>query len=114
MENARFDLAVYDNDIPGAIQLTGRKVSAKVPKMVFAIMPSATAAEMQGKRIHFVVQKPIPADLFGRTLRPAFGIMLKERRPAFRHLVRIVPTSCFSIHSDRRHAYAPTTVLPII
>ncbi|SRR5258707_2863448 len=113
MENTRFDLAVYDNDIPGAIQLTGRKVSAKVPKMVFAIMPSATAAEMQGKRIHFVVQKPIAADLFGRSLRAAFGIMLKERRAAFRHLVQIVPTSCFVMHSDRRQDLANTTVLDI-
>jgi CheY-like chemotaxis protein len=113
MRSARFDLAVYDNDIPGALQLADRKACANPPKMVFAIMPSAATAETQGKRIHFILQKPVAADLFGRSLRAAFSVMLKERRAAFRHPVQIIPSSCLLQNADREEKLTNAIILNI-
>jgi hypothetical protein len=43
--------------------------------------------ELQGKRIHFMVQKPFSADFFLKSLRAAYGVMLREKRAAHRAVV---------------------------
>lgn len=93
LRSKRFDLAVYDNDVAGALQLAAGK-SSHLPKMVFALVRRGTVADVHGKRVHFMVQKPFTADLFLKSLRAAFGSMLRQKRQSFRHSVQIFPSSC--------------------
>jgi DNA-binding response OmpR family regulator len=95
LRTKRFDLAIYDNDVAGAMQLAAGK-STYLPKMAFALVRSGTVADVHGKRIHFIVQKPFSADLFLKSLKAAFGSMLRQKRQSFRHSVQIVPSSCVS------------------
>src|SRR2546426_12791395 len=76
MKPARFDLAILDNDVPGALDLAALRVATTMPKMVFAIVRSVKEKEIQDKRVHFVVQKPFTPDLFSRSVRAAYGPML--------------------------------------
>src|SRR3979409_781790 len=57
LQKNRYDLALLDNDVPGAIQLASDEGHGKFPKMVFAMAQRATAVEMYGRRVHFIVQK---------------------------------------------------------
>jgi CheY-like chemotaxis protein len=88
---SRFDLAVYDQDTPGAIELASR-TAVGAPGVVFATIGDSKTAATTGKRIHVTLQKPLTADLFARSLKAAYGLMIKEKRAAFRHPVRIHPS----------------------
>src|SRR5579864_2113621 len=89
IRSVRFDLAIYDNDVPGALQLAGSH-STIAAKMAFALMRRQTVKEANGKQVHFIIQKPFTTDLITRSLRAAFGTMLRQKRRSFRHPVQIV------------------------
>src|SRR5689334_9054963 len=72
MKNSKFDLAVYDADVQGAMDLAPARQSISAPKMVFVLARSTTLNDLHGKRVHFVVQKPFSSDLFARSLRAAY------------------------------------------
>jgi CheY-like chemotaxis protein len=93
LRSVRFDLAIYDNDVPGALQLAGGN-STVAARMAFALMRRQTVKEAKGKQVHFIIQKPFTTDLITRSLRAAFGTMLRQKRRTFRHSVQIVPSSC--------------------
>jgi DNA-binding response OmpR family regulator len=93
IKTIKFDLGVFDHDLPGALNLVSGRATSANPKTVFALLRSAQLKEVRGKRVHFVVQKPFTADLFARSLRAAYGAMIRERRAAFRHPVQIKPSS---------------------
>src|SRR5713226_3519465 len=65
-----FDLAIYDHDVPGAMDLAGKKFPGS-PRIVFAMVRRDKCLEIHGKRVHFVVQKPFSADFFLKSLRAA-------------------------------------------
>jgi hypothetical protein len=83
-----FDLAIYDNDVPGAMALAREKTPGS-PRVVFGMVRRDKCLEVQGKRLHFVVQKPFSADLFLKSLKAAHGVIAQEKRAAFRHDVQI-------------------------
>ncbi len=83
-----FDLAIYDNDVPGAMALAREKTPGS-PRVVFAMVRRDQGLEIRGKRAHFVMQKPFSADLFLKSLRAAYGVIAQDKRAAFRHEVRI-------------------------
>jgi len=89
LQKTKFDLIVYDNDIPGAMELAGNEPAAHAPNVVFALIRGQKVADLRGKRVHFVVPKPFSADLFARSLKAAYSVMVKEKRAAFRHSVLI-------------------------
>lgn len=93
MQRTRFDLAVFDSDVPGAMQLAAPD-SSHAPKMIFGLVRALKTDVIVGKRVHFIVQKPFTADILGKSLRAAYGSMLRERRAAFRHPVNINASSC--------------------
>ena len=66
-----FDLAVYDNDVPGALNLAPQRATGSTPHVVFGMVNRTQSTALQGKRVHFVVQKPFSADLFLKSLRAA-------------------------------------------
>jgi hypothetical protein len=83
-----FDLAIYDNDVPGAMALAREKIPGS-PRVVFAMVRRDKGLEVRGKRVHFVMQKPFSADLFLKSLRAAYGVIAQEKRAAFRLDVQI-------------------------
>jgi CheY-like chemotaxis protein len=112
MKRVRFDLGVLDCDVPGAFQLAGPE-SSHAPKMIFGLVRALKTDGLRGKRIHFVVQKPFSADLFGKSLRAAYGSMLRERRAAFRHPVDIHPSSCLLIQENGQRNVSHTKISDI-
>ncbi|HZU33595.1 MAG TPA: PilZ domain-containing protein [Candidatus Angelobacter sp.] len=119
LKSFKFDLAIYDHDIPGALDLAteaGKSPTAAPaanPKMVFAMVRSTTVSELSGKRIHFMMQKPFSADLLSRTLRAAYGTMIRERRVAFRHPVQIKPESSALLQETGNQALHATIILDL-
>ena len=112
LQKNRFDLALLDNDVPGAMQLAGDE-KENVPKMVFAMVQRSKAAEMYQRRVHFIVQKPFTADLLSRSLRAAFGVMLRERRASFRHLVDITAVHCMAIKDKETKSLGSAVIVDI-
>jgi DNA-binding response OmpR family regulator len=93
IKTTKFDLGVFDHDVPEALNLAVWRGASTNPRMVFAMVRGANLNEVRGKRVQFVVQKPFTADLFARTLRAAYGAMIRDRRVAFRHPVQIKPST---------------------
>jgi CheY-like chemotaxis protein len=97
MGSHRFDLAVYDQSTAGAIELASQK-SSLPPGVVFAMLDDCRKAGLAGKRIHFTLSKPLNADVFARSIKAAYGLILKEKRAAFRHRVSLRPAYARLIH----------------
>lgn len=91
INTTKYDLGIFDHDLPEALNLSLRRGISANPKVIFALMRSTMVNDVRGKRVHFVVQKPFTTDLFARSLRAAYGTMIRERRVAFRHPVQIKP-----------------------
>jgi DNA-binding response OmpR family regulator len=112
MKRTRFDLAVLDCDVPGAMQLASPE-TIYAPKMIFGLVRPDKMDGIRGKRVHFVVTKPFSGDLLGKSLRAAFGSMLRDRRASFRHPVNIHPTSCVVIHENSERRVPGTVILDV-
>jgi|SRR5450432_537813 DNA-binding response OmpR family regulator len=112
LQKNEFDLALFDSDVAGATQLASDDKS-NFPKMVFAMVQRAKAVEMYGQRVHFIVQKPFTADLLSRSLRAAFGVMLRGRRASFRHNVDIAVTNCMAIKDQETRNLSSAVVVDI-
>jgi CheY-like chemotaxis protein len=93
IKTTMFDLGVLDHDVPKALSLADGRAPGANPKTVFALLRGHQMKDVHGKRVQFVVQKPFTSDLFTRTLRAAYGTMLRERRVNFRHPVQIKPVN---------------------
>ncbi|HEX4604861.1 MAG TPA: PilZ domain-containing protein [Candidatus Angelobacter sp.] len=113
LKSNKFDLGVFDNDVPGALNLVSVRGASANPKMVFALLHSACLNDVRGKRVHFVVQKPFTADLFVRSLRAAYGTMVRERRVAFRHPVQIKPASSVLVQEQGNQNLKSSIILDL-
>jgi CheY-like chemotaxis protein len=113
IKTTRFDLGIFDHDVPQALNLAAGRAADANPKMVFALFRAAALHDVRGKRVHFVVQKPFSADLFARSLRAAYGTMIRERRLAFRHPVEIKPDTSILIQERGDQALHSTTILDL-
>jgi CheY-like chemotaxis protein len=91
IKTTMFDLGILDHDVPNALSLAVSRSAGANPKTIFGLLRNHQVKDVRGKRVQFVVQKPFTADLFTRTLRAAYGTMLRERRVTFRHPVQIKP-----------------------
>ncbi len=113
IKRTSFDLAVFDNDVPGAFNLAPQKISGSTPRVVFAMVNRAQNRDMQGKRVHFVVQKPFSADLFLKSLRAAYGVMLREKRAAHRQEVDRPASSTTLVHEGSQRSLPRVTILNV-
>jgi PilZ domain-containing protein len=67
-----------------------RKSPSNRNAIAFAIVPESDLPEKAANRLaEFVLEKPLTANNVSRTVRAAYGMMLKERRRYFRHSLRI-------------------------
>lgn len=110
MNRGRFDLAVYDLHTPGAIELAAPAKKNK-PGVVFAILDDSKAASISDKRIHFSLQKPLTADLFSKSVKAAYGLVVREKRAAFRHPVQIVPSSVTVVDAEEKRSLENASIL---
>jgi CheY-like chemotaxis protein len=113
IRKSMFDLGIFDNDVPGALDLASGCAGSSNPKMVFALVRAAAWHDVRGKRVQFVVQKPFTADLFARSLRAAYGTMVRERRLAFRHPVGIKPDSSVLLQERGDQPLHSTSILDL-
>jgi PilZ domain-containing protein len=89
----RFDLAVYDQDVNGALDLARESRSSK-PRVAVGLLQPGKALQVEGLRVHFLLHKPLTSDLFAKTLKAAYGPIAADRRASFRHLVNIEASHC--------------------
>ena len=108
-----FDLAVYDNDVPGALNLAPPRPSGSTPHVVFGMVNRTQSTALQGKRVHFVVQKPFSADLFLKSLRAAYGVMLREKRAAHRQEVGRPASSATILRDGVQRSVSRITVVNV-
>src|SRR5258708_5317903 len=47
-----FDLAVYDNDVPGALNLAPQRATGSTPHVVFGMVNRTQSTALQGKRVN--------------------------------------------------------------
>jgi CheY-like chemotaxis protein len=113
IKTTRFDLGIFDHDVPEALNLTAKKGMSVNPQMVFALLRGTHLNDVRGKRVHFVVQKPFTADLFARSLRAAYGTMIRERRVAFRHPVQIKPVSSALVQDHGNQSLQSSIILDL-
>src|SRR5215467_10432767 len=113
IKTIKFDLGVYDSDIAGALELASGRSPLANPKMVFALVHASKLGEIPGKRVQFMVQKPFTPDLFARSLRAAYGTMLRDRRIAFRHPVQITPDSIVLVQDRGNQNLHQCTILDL-
>lgn len=93
----RFDLAVYDHDVNGALELTGARHLSSRPRVAVGLYPLTRTSRASQDRLHFVVHKPFTADLFAKTIKAAYGPIAADRRVSFRHQVDVA-ASCSLLH----------------
>ena len=93
MQHRRYDLAVYDHDVPGATELAALHWVRNRPRLAMALVGGGRVKELKGRPIHLVVSKPFTPDLFVKSIRAAYSLILKDRRAAFRCPVEIEASS---------------------
>ena len=113
IKTAKFDLGILDHDLPGALSLAAARSTFANPKMIFALLRANQVKEVQGKSVHFVVQKPFTTDLFARSLRAASGPMIRDRRLAFRHVVKIVPATSLLLQEQSNQQLHSVNILDL-
>src|SRR5882724_10682258 len=91
VDSRKFDLLMLDFDEPEAFELVDFRAIDLwgYPSVVIAIASNpATMKKVLCKRVHFVLQKPFTPELLGRTLQAGYGLIVNEKRAAFRHAVQ--------------------------
>ncbi|HEY6351448.1 MAG TPA: response regulator [Candidatus Angelobacter sp.] len=109
----KFDLAFYDADIPGAIDLAGLGTLESFPRVVFVMLRSVSGDVVLGKRIHMLLPKPFTANLLVKTLKAAYGLILNEKRTSLRHIVKISALSTVLIQDQGKRSLKPAKILNV-
>jgi hypothetical protein len=100
---SRFDLALYDQETPGALELASIPGPGSRPRVVIAAVHPSLRAQLGNKRVHFVLQKPVTADILTKTIKAAFGPIERSRRESFRHDVNIPLAKCKLLRNGEQH-----------
>jgi PilZ domain len=82
----RLDLVLFDSDLSWAGQLGFLEPSNPWRGVAMALTASKRGS-LRGKRVHFVLPKPVSADLLARGLKAAYTNMAQQRVATYRHSV---------------------------
>ena len=107
----RFDVGVYDEEVKGAAELAAAPAPGVSPGVVFAMIVNPKDNSVLRKRVHFLVQKPVAAEVFTRSVKAAFSTILQQKRAVFRHPVQIESLSASLLHEGRERTLKPVTIL---
>jgi CheY-like chemotaxis protein len=86
MRGRRLDLVIFDSDLPWAGQLAFLEPSHPWRGVAMALS-SQGRNHLRGKRVHFVLPKPVSADLLARGLKAAYTNMAQQWIATYRHNV---------------------------
>ena len=109
----RFDLAVYEQDVNGALDLARESSLSSQPRVAIGLLQPGKALQGEGLRVHFVVHKPLTSDLFAKTLKAAYGPIAADRRASCRHLVKIEASQCNMLHYGELRAVEGVRVVNV-
>jgi PilZ domain-containing protein len=91
---ARFDLAIYDDAVPGALDLARAGEVSSAPRVCIGLVQSASGVQAAGLRLHFALQKPFTMGFLSRTVKAACGPIASNRRASFRHEMNVEAETC--------------------
>jgi PilZ domain len=98
-KHQRFDLAVCDDDISGAMGITMNSWSR--PRVTIGLLPAIN--RRTAARLQFVLRKPVNTELFAKTVKAALAPIAADRRLTMRKKVYIKAAECtVNLGSDRR------------
>jgi CheY-like chemotaxis protein len=95
LNRRKFDAVIVDLQLgeqSGVILDEARLSPSNRTAVTFAISGSAAEGTAFRKRSEFVFERPLSAKSIRNTLRPAYGLILRERRRYFRHPASIPVT----------------------
>jgi PilZ domain len=92
----RFDLAVYDEAVHGALELADYSKSS-LHRVAIGLLADTRSSSV-GVRLHFILRKPISVELFDKAVRAALAPIAADRRASFRHEANIQAISCLLHH----------------
>lgn len=96
----RFDLAVYDQEVAGALELAEERRAASLPRVAIGLLPPSDRP-LPAARLHFLVRKPIDPELLAKTIQACFAPIAADRRSSFRHEACIETESCLLRHQGK-------------
>jgi PilZ domain-containing protein len=102
----RFDLAVYDQDVEGALELAGARRLSSQPRVVIGLMRAGDPIQVSGMRLHFILQKPFTAQFLAKAVAATYGPIAAERRAGFRLPVNIAASECTMLHRGELRSLA--------
>jgi response regulator RpfG family c-di-GMP phosphodiesterase len=94
----RFDLAVYDQHVAGALDLAGMKSPSSRPRVAVGLVQAMQFRDVVGKRLHLVLRRPFTEGELSKTVKAAYGPITADRRLNFRHEVNLKADSCNLLH----------------
>jgi len=104
----RFDLAVYDESLDGAMDLAAGGYASSLPRVSIGLLMNPARVS---PRLHFVLPKPLSGEVFSRTVKAALAPIAADRRQRFRHEAHIDVTSCSLLHGGRVLLLSGVTVV---
>ncbi|HET9183668.1 MAG TPA: PilZ domain-containing protein [Candidatus Angelobacter sp.] len=107
-QRRRFDLAIYDEEVRGALELADYS-NKSLHRVAIGLLSEVRSS--LGAPLHFVLRKPIAAELLDKAVKAAFAPIAADRRASFRHDANIQIVSCLLHHGDNsRHLRSATIV----
>jgi CheY-like chemotaxis protein len=107
----RFDVAVYDQDVEGALELAVPRRLSSQPRVVIGLMRAGDPIRVSGMRLHFILQKPFTAQILAKAVAATHGPIAAERRAGFRLPVNIAASECTMLHRGELRSLAGVRIV---
>ncbi len=105
----RFDLAVYDEEVPGALELAGSSHKS-LHRVAIGLLAEGRGSSA-GVRLHFAMRKPLNDELLEKAVKAAFAPIAADRRASFRYTANIKAVSSVLHHLGKsRQLYGAAIV----
>jgi hypothetical protein len=109
--NERFDLAVYDQNVAGALELAGTGSPLSRPRVAVGLVPTTQIHQVVGKRLHLVLRRPFTEEELSKTVKAAYGPIAADRRLNFRYEVNLKVDACNLLHAGELRALTEVTIV---
>lgn len=84
----RFDLAVYDEDVRGALELADYN-NTSLHRVAIGLLSEGRGCSPRA-HLHFVMRKPLDPGLIDKAVKAAFAPIAADRRSSFRHATDVL------------------------
>ena len=97
-KQGRFDLAVYDEEVRGALELADYSNNSLHRVAIGLLSEGRTSSA--GARLHFIMRKPLNVELLDKAVKAAFAPIAADRRASFRHEANLQSVWCCLHHLE--------------